>query len=122
MLNHKNCTSYADAVALFSYGKAKNNQIKLSNNTYLMKDDDKYYVIFHGSKIITYLPNGDMILDHCGYKTKTTKDRFNFHMPKNFKLFQAKSLWYIVRNGKEDFSFEDALIIRVNDEVEPMGN
>jgi Tfp pilus assembly protein PilV len=57
--------------------------------------DDMYF--YRGNMIAQKLDNGELIIDTCGWKTDTTKDRLS--RLGSFSLRQLKGVWYI--NGKE---------------------
>lgn len=51
---------------------------KLANNTYLeRRKGDVIAVRLHSTDVVTYHPNGDIVLDSGGWRTHTTKDRIN---------------------------------------------
>lgn len=73
---------------------------KLTNNTYLEKNDDGSYAIrLHKTQIIKLYP-GKTVLNSGGYRTVTTKARLNeFTM---FDVIQNKGIWYVRKNWMDD--------------------
>ena len=68
--------NYEDAAKLLT-GRCRTRR-KLENNTYLERHDDgDIAVVLHGTDVVTFKPNGDIILDTGGWQTPTTKDRMN---------------------------------------------
>ena len=67
-------------------------QRKLENNTYLVRHEDSLAVRLHETDVVTYLPNGKVILNSGGWKTVTTKDRLNKYSP--VRIYQEKSIWF----------------------------
>ena len=70
------------------------NSRKVANNTYLIRDGEDIAVRLHNTNVVTFKPNGDVVLDSGGWKTVTTKERMNRFMP-HFGLYQEKGVWYV---------------------------
>jgi len=69
---------------------------------------------FYHQNLIVIKKGKEYMLDSCGYKTKTTKERINRYIPSGFKVYQEDFEWYIQKpNGKVD-KFKDNMIIREN--------
>lgn len=66
---------------------------KLANNTYCIRNEDSIGIRLHQTNVITYFPNGRVVLNSGGYKTATTKDRINQFSP--FRINQDKGIWYV---------------------------
>lgn len=50
-------------------------------------------------------------LDSCGYRTSTTKERINRHIPFGYKVIQQDYEWYLeTPDGRTDFS--DGMVIQ----------
>jgi len=66
---------------------------KLAGNTYVeLQDDGEYHLKLHGKVIAVLHVNGEWTLSHCGYRTRTTKDRLNRFTPA--RIFQKAGEWY----------------------------
>lgn len=72
---------------------------KLCNATWLRRmpnNGGEYLVdlVLFNKHIATWKPNGNIVLDSCGYKVVTTKDRYNrFLYP--YRVWQNRPFWYI---------------------------
>ncbi len=76
-------------------------------------EDGVFHLEYHGSRIVTYHPDGTYTLDTCGYATKTTKDRINEFSPA--VIFHKKGTLYLAgeHDGKDNIEFFDGM--RVDD-------
>jgi hypothetical protein len=101
----------------------------LKNETRLIKQDDEYIVELFGNDIMVYRPDGSIVLDSCGWRTVTTKQRFNEYLGREWGVYQSKSIWYVdhfepgrKRNWDEfDYVFEDGMILCPDGSVEGEG-
>lgn len=89
---------------------------KLDNNTYSRLEKEKIIIKLHDSDIIELLPDSIM-LDSCGFKTSTTKDRLNKALsPCKMSIYQDKFIWYIAAWG--DYGnkniYQDNMTIKFN--------
>ena len=67
---------------------------KLANHTYLCRYSDSDFVIYlHGHPVIIIKPGSFYILDSCGWKTVTTKNRINTFSPAC--LWQKNWQWFV---------------------------
>lgn len=85
--------SYSDADQLL---QGRNHQSrKIGNNTYLVRYTDwgNIAVRLHATDIVTYYPDGRIVLNTGGWKTVTTKSRINEFSP--LQISQAKGVWSI---------------------------
>jgi hypothetical protein len=48
-----------------------------------------------GKVILTWQPDGNLVLSSCGYKTVTTKDRYARYLPQGFRVWQDRPYWYL---------------------------
>ena len=91
--------SYEDAVALLR-GKASR---KVGNNTILKYGPSKELltgeigVYLHGNLIVVWYASNRVFLCSCGYRTVTTKDRMNRCIPREYRVFQEKNVWFVSR-------------------------
>lgn len=85
--------NYEEALALMKKAKNPSKGKPIANNTRLYVGiDGSFRIKLHGSTIITIYPN-HIVLDSCGYRTRTTKDRMNTFTP--FYVSQKNYKWYV---------------------------
>lgn len=84
---------------------------KLENNTYLQQRGENITVKLHATDVVTYQPDGKIILDSGGWRTVTTKDRINRYAPIN--LWQDKGQWYVGRSWQKppQAIYDDNMVI-----------
>lgn len=68
--------------------------------------DGSSAIRLHNTDVVTFLKNGNVVLNSGGYRTPTTKDRINSFSGLPFQIHQHKGLWSI--NGNE---FYDEMIL-----------
>jgi len=90
----------------------------IAANTWVVKDAcpqgmlPEYYVLFHGTPIITFCPDGSVILRTGGYQTVTTKQRiWQFS---GFDIFSLNFQWYVSGVGR----FVEGMRITRNGQVD----
>ena len=83
----------------FAPEQRKRNKARIiGNNTFEWHDANGDAVIrLHRTDIVRKHPDGSSTLNSDGWKTVTTKQRMNEHMPKGYSLSQVKGQWYVVR-------------------------
>jgi len=126
---------------------------KVANNTYIEKayfPVDQCHVrkgmlVFHGEHggyevqgyslrlhktiVLSWLPDGSIILNSGGWQTVTTKARINSFLPRGWTLYQERGVWMVEkwRNPPEPddhlisdglWLFEDGMILRPDSTVE----
>lgn len=71
--------------------------LRLGHNTRLhrLHDSDAIAVEYHETDIVTFYPDGVIILDNGGWRTSTTRYRINQYLPDGYYLVQDKYEWYI---------------------------
>jgi hypothetical protein len=67
----------------------------VKRNTFARQEGDETVIRLHGTDIVRKRANGSVVLNSAGWKTVTTKDRMNDHMPAGFMLQQEKGQWYV---------------------------
>jgi hypothetical protein len=96
------------------------NDRPVGNNTRLTRRDDGWIQVkYHGSPVVTFVPGNDqtVILDSCGWKTLTTKERLNAFCPADYRVWQERSVWYLhyipaVRDPQnKTYTFADGITI-----------
>jgi len=66
--------------------------------------EDKHIIFYHSTPIVVEYPDGSYRLSNGGWKTSTTKERINKHMPSGYRLVQRDYDWYIKHeDSKTDF-------------------
>lgn len=72
---------------------------KVGNNTYLLRLDDNIAMThllslrLHYTNVLTWMPDGRVIIESGGWRTLTTKDRINRFIPYGY-IFQERRIWY----------------------------
>lgn len=67
------------------------------------------YLRYQDTDIIKWCANGNVVLDSGGWKTVTTKARFNEHL--NFiRVWQERGVWYVTYNGTR-YEYYDGMTI-----------
>lgn len=95
------------------------------NTRIIRRDDGVIYVKYHESAVVKYFPVGMVdggaatILDSCGWKTITTKERLNAFCPAGFNIWQERGVWTLSRRGErpETWTFADGITIMQNGDV-----
>jgi hypothetical protein len=64
--------------------RAKRDELKIMHNTTLRCEGDSYIIRYHETDIITYEPDGSILIDCDGWLTSTTKHRLNEFTPFSF--------------------------------------
>lgn len=72
----------------------KNSKI-IGNNTTLERRGENIAVQLHTTDVITFEPDGHMILTTGGYHSTTTKDRLNRYTPNSVNVYQEDFDWYV---------------------------
>ena len=84
---------------------------KLLNNTYAVRrENGRIAVRLHNTDVVTFDPNGDVMLDTGGWKTVTTKSRMNQYLPRPLRVYARNFVWY-VWDGKSEVEFEDGMVL-----------
>jgi len=81
---------------------------------------DKYdnrYIRLHLTDILTFTPNGSIIINSGGWRTVTTKERINRFLPDGWRISQSNSTWYL-----NSHVFEDGITIQADGTVTGAGN
>jgi hypothetical protein len=87
--------SFIQALALTS--RARLGRKKLDNNTYMTYNGtmDQIEIKLHGNTILSINRDDSFRASHCGWTTRTTKDRLNSYT--NLGLYQKKGQWYLAQ-------------------------
>lgn len=68
---------------------------KLARNTYLKRRNGHIAVQYHATDVVSYYPNGDIVLNSGGWLTMTTKERIDWFTPAWLRVSQNRGVWYI---------------------------
>ena len=90
---------------------------KIDNNTYLIRKGNDIALRLHKTDVVTYKPNGDIVLDSGGWRTPTTKDRIAEGLPAGIRIYQEKGVWFIRAGDWNDVNaptvvFKDGMVLR----------
>lgn len=113
-------TAHAEALAFLGKRESR----KVGHNTYMRREDGSVVIRFHSTDIIKIAP-GRMVLNSGGYKTVTTKDRFNTHLPAGYGIFSLKGVWriYTPKHGiDKSYVFEDGCTLLANNTIAGVGD
>lgn len=91
---------------------------KVKNNTRLTEyKDGRRILTLHQTDMITWLPNGKIILNNGGWDTMTTRARFNEFLPDGIYIYRKRGKTYIEDkrffndNEKKDIEFKNGIEI-----------
>ncbi len=91
---------------------------KVAHNTYLQRRDPESIALkYHATDIVIYHSDGRVVLDTDGWKTSTTKLRYNESYSRlPIRIYSDKGVWYVVLNNNRDgaVTFEDGLTLQPN--------
>lgn len=90
--------NYEEAVEYLSKGRNKDDRpIGTGRNTRLQRRDHSAIAVkYSNTDVVTYLSNGDAILESDGWLTVTTKARMNEYV-EGFRIYQEDGAWYVVK-------------------------
>ena len=86
------------------------------NTVEYMRIDGSRVIRLHLTDIMTFKPNGDIVLNSGGWQTVTTKERMNKFLPSGWYLTQSKNVWYLGRGrwddpDREEYVYQDGTTI-----------
>lgn len=70
--------------------------------------DGSQAIRYHDTDVVTFLPNGNKILNSGGFRTRTTKDRIVEHA--EVRLYQENYIWYLILIDKI-IEFYDGIVL-----------
>lgn len=100
--------NYQIAKELFDSAKNKEAGKPIANNTRVVKSGDDYAIRLHSTNVVTFKPGGAIVLDTGGWKTVTTKERFNSYSPA--RVYSDRGIWRVGSNGHSAV-FQDGFTI-----------
>lgn len=97
-------------------------QKKIGNNTWLVKRNDGEVAIrLHATDILTFRPNGDVVVKTNGWTSVTTKARINEHLPRTAArgIFQKAGAWFWTPLSHESkpIEFRELDIVTIDGEI-----
>jgi hypothetical protein len=109
--------AYFDARELIEARRASARQsVKLAHNTYLTNlRNGEMVITYHGNPIIRMSSDG-ITLDSCGWRTFTTKERFNWFLPEGFRVCQEKKVWWVYGENHYRARFVDGMTLPVEED------
>lgn len=94
---------------------------KVANNTYLQRRDAETIALkYHATDVVTYHADGRIVLNTGGWRTSTTKLRFNeSYSGLSLRIYADKGVWYVaMNNGVPDWenavTYADGLTLQPN--------
>ena len=92
---------------------------KVGNNTYLeRRQEGAIALLLHSTDVVTFRPDGAIVLDSGGWRTPTTKDRINNYLPAGSYVRQENGQWFLRRHGSQERMFADGMLLRSNGTIE----
>lgn len=71
---------------------------------------DRTIHYYHQSPVVVEGPEG-VLVDSCGWKTKSTKERINRYLPSGMRLIQRDGDWFL-NTPTERTEFTDGMLIK----------
>lgn len=80
----------------------------------IRRSEDQIAIRYHNTDVVTFATNGAITLNSGGWRTVTTKARFNEHLPGRWTVYQEAGIWYLAQGwGSEDkYIFADGITIQ----------
>lgn len=104
--------SYVEAQKVIATARKGARQKPLGNNTRLIQFHDCFCVQLHNTYVVSYYPDGSVVLNSGGWRTKTTKARMNDHLPRWWFVYQERGVWYLRKDmGLQEYIFVDGIRI-----------
>lgn len=116
-------SSYKTAFDYLQKGNDKEDRPLPGRATRLqLRDNGKIAVCYHETDVLTYCPDGTIVLDSGGWKTSTTKARINEYIPSGWTVYQDKGIWYLQkghwgRGDYESYPFADGMSLNPETET-----
>lgn len=100
----------------------------IGHNTRIVRVGTGISIRYHGSPVVRFTPDsvdrpGEIILDSCGWKTFTTKERMNAFAPRGFRISQERGIWHLWNYDTQvDYIFKDGIRISTQGVVSCAGD
>jgi len=85
----------------------RKNRRPLSHNVYVVRDGVDIVVVYHWTNILTFRPDGTVMLNSGGFRTVTTKGNINQYS--DCYVYQEKHVWYFSYGDADKKEFEDGM-------------
>lgn len=107
MYHGKEIQTYEDARTFLAGGRDKTSRPIACNTRIETRDGDAIAVRYHATDVVTYYPDGEVVLNSGGWQTYTTKDRFNRFSPMQV-WSEGNGIW-AAETGPDSARYEDGL-------------
>lgn len=97
---------------------------KIGHNTFIetnVSGGGGYSIILHRTPIVTYRPDGSIVLNSGGYRTVTTKARMNEVLPDSIRVYQQRHDWFVTTPWDRR-PFHDGMVIQQEGGVQSVRN
>lgn len=78
-------------------------------------------VEYHETNVVTYFDNGSVMLNSGGWKTSTTKARFDEYGPRGWRVYQEKGSWYLINYADNGWDKENRMVYKDGVVLHPDG-
>lgn len=118
--------SYQELDEFISKGRSKQER-KIRYATRAERTPYGIIALFHhDTSILCFYPDGSIVIDCDGWRSMTTKDRLNTHLPERFGVYQEGGVWYLTKREplSENISehlewvYQDGMVIHPDGTVE----
>lgn len=117
--------NYEKAKQLFDSAKNKETGKPIARSTRIVKiGADCYGIKFHETIVAQYHPNGSIVLNSGGWRTKTTKERINYALSIDwpYRIISDNGQWFLYSSsgypkGDKICLFTDYLIVKANGDI-----
>lgn len=90
----------------------KRNGRKVANNTYCeRKENGTIAIRLHSTDVITCHADGRVVYNSGGWRTVTTKDRFNSFGMGGVRVYSNKGTWFLYVDNREGVPFADGITV-----------
>ena len=110
--------NYVEAQKVLATARDRECGKPLGGNTRLFDLGSCLAVCLHHTYVVTYYPNGSVVLNSNRWRTKTTKERINDYLPDGWSVKQEKGVWYLIKEHAtpglvelREYIFEDGIRI-----------
>jgi len=110
---------YTTAKAFLEQGRSKTYRpLTGRSSSMILHSDGSISVRYHDTDVVTWRPDGDIVLDSGGWRSVTTKARINEYAP--CYVTQHRGLWtvhYGENGSKQSYTFADGMVLKRNGKV-----
>lgn len=82
--------------------KLRKGQKKLHTNIYLEQDGDLFHVRYYDTDVLTFQPDGVVIVSHGGFITRSTADTINAFGPEGLNVRMSKNQFFVSFGDTKD--------------------